>query len=93
MKFFAQLIQLRRERGLPQQQLADAAGINVNQIKRCEAGTTQPILEALVKQSKSLHTSLDTLVFGDISAGRTIQSACVSPFQLHYKKYESSVMA
>jgi transcriptional regulator with XRE-family HTH domain len=69
MNFSAQLIMLRKERGLTQQQLADAVGIHVNQIKRYEAGTTQPTLEALVKLSKSLHTSLDALVFGNEERG------------------------
>lgn len=43
--------------------------MHVNQIKRYETGTTQPTLEALVKLSKSLHTSLDTLVFGEEERG------------------------
>jgi len=69
MNFSKQLILLRKERALTQQQLADAVGIHVNQIKRYEAGTTQPTLEALVKLSKTLHTSLDALVFGDEERG------------------------
>lgn len=64
MSFPAHLIQLRKERGLTQQQMADAVGIHVNQIKRYEAGTTQPTLEALIKLTKNLHISLDDLVFG-----------------------------
>ena len=66
MSFPVQLIQLRKHRGLTQQQLADAVGIHVNQIKRYEAGTTQPTLEVLIKFTKALHISLDTLVFGDV---------------------------
>lgn len=66
MSFPVQLIQLRKQRGLTQQQLADAVGIHVNQIKRYEAGTTQPTLEVLIKFTTALHISLDTLVFGDI---------------------------
>lgn len=66
MSFPVQLIQLRKQRGLTQQQLADAVGIHVNQIKRYEAGTTQPTLEVLIKFTKALHISLDTLVFGDM---------------------------
>jgi hypothetical protein len=31
-----------------------------------EAGTTQPTLEVLIKFTKALHISLDTLVFGDM---------------------------
>jgi transcriptional regulator with XRE-family HTH domain len=69
MNFSTQLILLRKERSLTQQQLADAVSLHVNQIKRYEAGTTQPTLDALVKLSKSLHTSLDALVFGDEERG------------------------
>jgi transcriptional regulator with XRE-family HTH domain len=65
MSFPVQLIQLRKQRGLTQQQLADAVGIHVNQIKRYEAGTTQPTLEVLIKFTKALHISMDNLVFGD----------------------------
>jgi len=49
--------------------MADAVGIHVNQIKRYEAGTTQPTLEALVKITKTLHISLDDLVFGEDQRG------------------------
>lgn len=69
MNFPTQLIQLRKQRELTQQQMADAVGIHVNQIKRYEAGTTQPTLEALVKITKSLHVSLDDLVFGEDERG------------------------
>jgi len=69
MNFPTQLIQLRKARGLTQQQMADAVGIHVNQIKRYEAGTTQPTLEALVKVAKALHISLDDLVFGENQRG------------------------
>ena len=69
MNFPTQLIQLRKQRELTQQQMADAVGIHVNQIKRYEAGTTQPTLEALVKIAKSLHISLDDLVFGENERG------------------------
>ena len=65
MNFSAQLIQQRKERSLTQQKLADAVGIHVNQIKRYESGTTQPTLDALVKLAKTLHVSLDSLVFGE----------------------------
>ncbi len=57
------------QRGFTQQQMADAAGIHVNQIKRYAAGTTQPTLEALIKLAKTLHISLDNLVFGENERG------------------------
>lgn len=69
MDFPARLIQLRRERALTQQALADAADIHVNQIRRYEAGQAQPTLDALIKLAKALHVSLDSLVFGDNARG------------------------
>ena len=52
MDFPARLIQLRHEKALTQQALADAVGIHVNQIRRYEAGQAQPTLEALIKLAK-----------------------------------------
>ncbi|WP_017324958.1 helix-turn-helix domain-containing protein, partial [Synechococcus sp. PCC 7336] len=46
-----------------QQQLADAVELHVNQIKNYESGSGQPTLSSLVKLAKTLHISLDDLVF------------------------------
>jgi transcriptional regulator with XRE-family HTH domain len=63
MHFPARLIQLRKAANLTQQDLAEAAAVHVNQIRRYEAGTAQPTLEALIRLAKALHTTLDSLVF------------------------------
>ena len=60
---------LRAKAGLTQQALADAIGMHVNQIKRYEAGTSQPTLDVLVRLAKVLHVSLDTLVFDESERG------------------------
>ncbi|UWS29791.1 helix-turn-helix transcriptional regulator [Erwinia pyrifoliae] len=65
MQFPARLIQFRKAQNFTQQELADTAQVHVNQIKRYEAGSAQPTLEALVRLAKALHISLDTLVFSD----------------------------
>jgi transcriptional regulator with XRE-family HTH domain len=67
--FRTRLIQYRKAQNLTQQALADAIGMHVNQIKRYEAGTAQPNLEALVRLAKVLHVSLDTLVFDESERG------------------------
>jgi transcriptional regulator with XRE-family HTH domain len=69
MQFASRLIQFRKAQNLTQQGLADAAQIHVNQIKRYEAGTAQPTLEALVRLAKVLHLSLDALVFSETERG------------------------
>lgn len=69
MQFASRLIQFRKAQNLTPQDLADAAQIHVNQIKRYEAGTAQPTLEALVRLVKALHLSLDALVFEETERG------------------------
>jgi transcriptional regulator with XRE-family HTH domain len=54
MDFYKRLTQLRKGKGLTQQALADAAGINVSQLKRYETGVSQPSLDALRKLAAAL---------------------------------------
>nr|WP_246494771.1 helix-turn-helix transcriptional regulator [Brenneria izadpanahii] len=54
---------------LTQQALADSASIHVNQIRRYEAGSAHPTLDALIRLAKVLHVSLDGLVFDDHERG------------------------
>lgn len=63
MHFPARLIQLRKAADMTQLHLGEAASLHVNQIRRYEAGTAQPTLEALIRLAKALHVSLDYLVF------------------------------
>lgn len=59
------LIELRRERNLTQQEMADAIGVHVNQIRRYEAGATQPSLDVLKKIALTMNVTIDSLVFGE----------------------------
>jgi transcriptional regulator with XRE-family HTH domain len=67
--FRTRLIQFRKAQNLTQQALADAIAMHVNQVKRYEAGTSQPTLDVLVRLAKVLHVSLDTLVFEESERG------------------------
>ncbi|HMV55504.1 MAG TPA: helix-turn-helix transcriptional regulator [Rhodocyclaceae bacterium] len=69
MHFPARLIQLRKALGLTQQALVEAAALHVNQIRRYEAGTAQPTLEALIRLARALHVRLDDLVFAENERG------------------------
>ena len=69
MHFPARLIQLRKAIGFAQQTLAEAAELHVNQIRRYEAGSAQPTLEALIRLAKALHVTLDSLVFEEGERG------------------------
>ena len=63
MEFPKRLAELRKSRQLTQQALADAININVSQLKRYEAGTSQPTLEVLRKLAVALSVSADLLLF------------------------------
>ncbi len=69
MNFPARLTQLRKAQGYSQQRLADVVDLHVNQIRRYEAGSAQPTLDALVSLARALHVSLDALVFEEGERG------------------------
>ena len=63
MSLSRRLLTLRRDKGLTQQQMADAIGIHVNSLKKYEAGQAQPSLDALKKIAVTFHISTDFLLF------------------------------
>jgi len=63
MSLRTRLINLRKEHGYTQQQMADTIGIHVNSLKKYEAGQAQPSLDVLKKIALSLHISTDFLLF------------------------------
>jgi transcriptional regulator with XRE-family HTH domain len=54
MNYPKRLVTIHKQQGYTQQSLADAVGLHVNQIKKYEAGTTQPTLKAMVSLAKTL---------------------------------------
>lgn len=96
MEFVKRLIELRKQRGLTQQGLADAIDLHVNQIKRYEAGTAQPTLDTLVRLAKELHTTLDDLVFGEDQRGPSddlrLQFEALSQFDEEDRKVAKAVL-
>ena len=63
MDFPERLAALRRAKSLTQQALADAVGIHVSQLRRYEAGQSQPTLDVIRKLAVALSVSADLLVF------------------------------
>ena len=63
MGFSDKLAALRKERGLTQQVLADTVRVHVVQIRRYEAGKTQPTLDIIRKLAIALSVSADELIF------------------------------
>ena len=69
MNLATRLVRLRKERGLTQQEMADQIGLHVNQVRRYEAGSAQPSLEALKKIAVALSVTIDSLAFGPEERG------------------------
>ena len=71
MEFPQRLAALRREKGLTQQTLADTVGVHVTQLRRYEAGASQPTLAVLRKLAVALSVSADCCCLRRTSADRT----------------------
>jgi transcriptional regulator with XRE-family HTH domain len=63
MSIAQRLVTLRKQKGLTQQALADALDLHITQVKRYEAGTSQPSLEALKKLARTFRVTTDSLIF------------------------------
>ena len=71
MDFSNRLHQLRKEKGLTQQQLADLIGKSKTAISNYESGRIEPSIEELIKLSKVLNCSLDYLIIGTENAKKS----------------------
>lgn len=69
MDFAHRLTNTRHAKGMTQQRLADHVGIHVTQIRRYEAGTSQPTLDVLRALAVALSVSTDALVFNEDERG------------------------
>jgi transcriptional regulator with XRE-family HTH domain len=63
LEFPERLAWLRKEKSLTQKALAEVVGIHVTQLRRYEAGTSQPTLDILKKLAVALSVSADLLLF------------------------------
>lgn len=69
MDFARRLIATRKQRAFTQQGLADAIGVHLSQVRRYEAGTSQPTLDVLKRMAVALSVTIDDLAFGEDERG------------------------
>lgn len=63
MEFPERLATLRQAKGMTQVALAEAIGIHASQVRRYEAGKSQPTLDVIRKLAVTLGVSSDALLF------------------------------
>lgn len=84
MKFHQRLKELRKKKGLSQNELGDITSIHFTQISRYERGDTTPNAEVLTKLAKALDTTVDYLMNGtttDVVAQAGLDKELISRFQ------------
>jgi len=69
MNLASRLAQYRKRKGFTQAKLAEALGVHISQVKRYEAGTSQPSVDGLKKIAMLLSVSTDELIFGETTRG------------------------
>lgn len=96
VNFPEHLAHLRKERSLTQPHLAEKVGLHVAQIRRYEAGTSQPTLDVIRSLAVALGVSADELLFAKNERGPDddlkLQFEAVSKFDPEAKKVVQQVL-
>src|SRR5271156_2270531 len=96
VNFPEHLAALRKQKGMTQRQLADRVGVHVVQLRRYEAGTSQPTLDVIRSMAVALGISADTLLFAPDERGPDdalkLQFEAVSRFDPESKKVVQQVL-
>jgi transcriptional regulator with XRE-family HTH domain len=96
VNFSEHLALLRKEKSLTQPQLAEKIGVHVAQVRRYEAGTSQPTLDVIRNMALALGVSADELLFAKDERGPDeslkLQFEAVSRFDPESKKVVQQVL-
>jgi transcriptional regulator with XRE-family HTH domain len=96
LNFPEHLAAMRKQRGLTQQQLAEKIGVHVVQLRRYEAGTSQPTLDVIRNMAVALGISADELLFAKNERGPDealkLRFEAVSKFDPEAKKVVQQVL-
>jgi transcriptional regulator with XRE-family HTH domain len=96
VNFPEHLAALRKQKGLTQQQLAEKIGVHVVQLRRYEAGSSQPTLDVIRAMALALGISADELLFNKDERGPDdalkLQFEAVTRFDPESKKVVQQVL-
>lgn len=85
MKFCDKLIQLRREKGYSQEQLADLLKVSRQSVSKWEAGQSMPELNKLIVMTDLFGITLDYLVKDEMEQGQGLQPGTKEEPVVQYK--------
>ena len=92
MTFQERLHQLRRQRGLSQENLAEVIGVTRQAVQKWESGASRPDMDNLVALSRYFETTLDYLITGEeapsASSALPAQSQTIIHNYYHRWEYE-----
>jgi transcriptional regulator with XRE-family HTH domain len=96
VNFPEHLVTLRKQKGMTQQHLAERIGVHVAQIRRYEAGSSQPTLDVVRSMAVALGVSADELLFDKDERGPDaslkLQFEAVCRFDPETKKVVQQVL-
>ena len=100
MKFRQNLLHLRQQRNMTQEQLAMLLGVSRQSVAKWEAGQSTPEVDKLMRMAELFECSLDELVNADLS-GRAVRAAEVLPpdaapqdtcgYDRHFRSFSLSI--
>ncbi len=84
MAFANKLTEIRKNRNLTQQELAEKVGVGISQMRRYEKGSSSPTLEVIKNLAITLGVSTDELIFDNseqIAASRILDKELLRQFE------------
>jgi len=84
MAFANKLTEIRKNRNLTQQELAEKVGVGISQMRRYEKGSSSPTLEVIKNLAVTLGVSTDELIFDNnerVAASRILDKELLQQFE------------
>jgi transcriptional regulator with XRE-family HTH domain len=85
MSFGTNLVRIRKDKGLTQEDLVKKSGVAISQIRRYEADKSSPTLDVIMRLVKALGVSIDELAFDKIrgvAASKIVDRELLEQFEM-----------
>jgi len=85
MSFGTNLVRIRKDKGLTQEDLVKKSGVAISQIRRYEANKTSPTLDVVIRLVRALGVSIDELAFDKlrgVAVGKILDRELLEQFEM-----------